>query len=370
MKSIAISPPQASSNVWVEGSKRLAPHILFWILRIALYYQSNIIRDNEEYFLYWLFGLLPIEIIAVYFTAYILVPKLLLNKKYTAFIITTFVSGALFVIAGRLVRYYIIFPEAWPRGLERPIFYFPYVLSSTISLYSYVFLFSLIRVFQTWRADEQRRQSLEKQNLYGELALLRSQINPHFLFNTLNNIDSLVYLDQDKASHAIMQLSEIMRYMIYETNADVVPLEREIEYLGSMVDLLRLRLKDPDFICFEIDGDPKGRFIPPMLLVPFIENAYKHGKKTGKAPGIKFKFNVKEDFYTFEAFNYYDTQNLQNKDTVGGIGLSNVQRRLNLIYPHDHEFEIQRRKGEFHVYLKIPSKIGMETRKLQAIEYV
>ncbi len=340
--------------------KIIIPHLIFWMVRTGLMYQSLIIRDDAEDFLIYTKWLLPIDIIAVYFTAYFLVPKLLLKKKYVDFIISIIISATIFVVVGRLTRYYIIYPETWEKGLEKPIFYFPYIFSSTISLYSYVFLFSGIKVFQVWREDERRRQSLERQNLNGELALLRSQINPHFLFNTLNNIDSLVYIDQDKASDAILQLSEIMRYMIYEANTDIVPLEREIEYLTSMVDLIRLRLKDNDYIEFKVDGDARGKEIPPMLLVPFIENAYKHGKKSGISPGIIFNLKISKNYYTFEAFNYYDNQNTFKKDAVGGIGLSNVQRRLKLLYGKDHTFEIERKKGEFKVFLKIPSKVNLE----------
>ncbi len=312
-----------------------------------------------EFFWYHLVWVLPIEILAVYFTAYVLVPKFLLEKKYLLFVISIMLSGAFFVIMARLVRFEIIYPEVFPRGLRRPLFYFPAMFSLTISLYSYVFLFSGIRVFQSWIKDQKRRQELEKQNLNSELALLRSQINPHFLFNTLNNIDSLVFVDQIKASDAILKLSGIMRYMLYEANTDLVPLEREIEYIISMIALLRLRLKDPDFIQFEVRGNPAGKEIPPMLLVPFIENAYKHGKKSGKSPGIKFLLDIGEQDIHFTSWNTFDAQNAQNKDQVGGIGLSNVKRRLNLLYEKEHEFEIQRSEGAFSVKLHIPARPGI-----------
>ncbi|MEL7121735.1 MAG: sensor histidine kinase, partial [Bacteroidota bacterium] len=222
--------------------------------------------------------------------------------------------------------------------------------------YSYVFLFSGVRVYQTWREDENKRIELEKQSLNSELELLRSQVNPHFLFNTLNNIDSLVYIDQDKASDAISKLSGIMRYMLYESNTEKVPLTREIEYLSSMIDLLQLRLKSPDFIRFDIKGNPKGKMIPPMLFIPFVENAYKHGKKTGPSPGIDMELIISEENIEFKSKNYYDENRELNKDSVGGIGLNNVKRRLDLLFEKEHQFEINKDHGEFNVYLRFPSK--------------
>ncbi len=354
MDSIAIPAPRTYK--FSDQLKLILPHIAFWIFRSLLFYRSLMLDGLVEFFWYHLVWLLPVEILAVYFTAYLLVPKLLLEKKYWWFVISVILSGAFFVIAVRLIRYEIIYPEVFQRGLRRPLWYFPSMFNHTIDLYSFVFLFSGVRVFQSWIKDQKRRQELEKQNLNSELALLRSQINPHFLFNTLNNIDSLVFIDQTKASDAILKLSGIMRYMLYEANTEIVPLEREIEYIMSMVALLKLRLKDPDFIQFEIKGNPGGKEIPPMLLVPFIENAYKHGKKTGKSPGIKFLLDMSDNHITFESSNRYDTQNSLNKDKVGGIGLSNVQRRLKLLYDKHHEFEIEKNKGKFKVRLRIPAR--------------
>jgi two-component system LytT family sensor kinase len=354
MDSIAIPAPR--NLHWADQIKLILPHIAFWIFRSLLFYRSLMLDGLVEFFWYHVVWLLPVEILAVYFTAYLLVPKLLLEKKYWWFAISVILSGAFFVITVRLIRYEIIYPQVLERALRRPLWYFPSMFNHTIDLYSFVFLFSGIRVFQSWIQDQKRRQELEKQNLNSELALLRSQINPHFLFNTLNNIDSLVFIDQTKASDAILKLSGIMRYMLYEANTDIVPLEREIEYVMSMIALLKLRLKDPDFIEFDIKGNPAGKQIPPMLLVPFIENAYKHGKKTGKSPGIKFLLDIKEDSITFESSNRYDMQNQHTKDKVGGIGLSNVQRRLILLYDKHHEFEIEKSKGKFSVKLRIPPR--------------
>jgi len=196
--------------------------------------------------------------------------------------------------------------------------------------------------------------------------MLRSQINPHFIFNTLNNIDALVYSNQDRASDAIVGLSEIMRYMLYESNTEMVSLEKEVYHLESMIDLIRLRLKDPNFIQFNLEGDPKGKYIPPMLLVPFVENAYKHGRKSGPSPGIIINLRINSNNYQFEVLNQYDPTYSGPKDSLGGIGLSNLERRLKLLYKGQHDFYINNTPPTYQIYIEIPVALTMSISKSTA----
>ncbi len=315
---------------------------------------------------FWLTNslILPIDMAAVYFTAYWLVPQLLLRKKYKQFIAAFLISAVAFVLLERILYYYVIFPLDYPKGLERPLMYFPSLLHLFIGTYTFVFLFSGVRLFRSWINDQQAQIELQKQNLTSELALLRSQVNPHFLFNTLNNIDSLVFTDQEKASDSIVRLSEIMRYMLYESNANLVPLEKEIHYLESMIKLLRLRLRQDDFIQFQIEGNPNGKLIPPMLLGPFVENAYKHGQKVGPAPGILIQLAISKEDYVFEVTNHYENNERSSRDRTGGIGLANVQRRLELIYQNDYTFTIDNQPPVFRVRLQLPAHLREESLKL------
>ncbi|NRB61863.1 MAG: sensor histidine kinase [Saprospiraceae bacterium] len=330
-------------------------HLLFWVVLNGFYYQMIRIEGWEEHFWFYIGWLLPVDLTAVYFTTYFLVPRFLLRKQYTAFAITFLSSVVLFVLVERAVYYYILYPVIFPPYSERPFFFFSALLSIFMGMYSFVFLFVGIRLFRTWIQGQKRQVALEKQSMQSELALLRAQVNPHFLFNTINNIDSLVFTDQQKASDSLVRLSDIMRYMLYEANTDYVPLQREVLYLESMIDLLRLRLKDPQFIACRIDGDPSGKYIPPMLLVPFIENAYKHGLKSGPMPGIIIDFTFTDIAYSFTVKNYYDHHTTAKKDKVGGIGLANVRRRLTLLYPNNHQFDIQKTNHEFTAHLKVPA---------------
>lgn len=334
--------------------KRIAIHLLFWLVICVIYYKNVEIRGIEEHYWEFMAWLMPIDWIAVYFTAYFLVPRFLIRKKYLLFFATVLGSAFFIICLERLVQFKILFPKIYPDGLDDPFFFLPEMWYTFITLYSFVFLFSGVRLYRTWLEDQKRQVELEKHGLDSELALLRSQINPHFLFNTLNNIDTLVFKDQQKASDAIVKLSEIMRYMLYEANTNQVPLEKELQYLESMVDLIRLRLKDPGFIVFEVKGEVSGKMIPPMLLVPFVENAYKHGKKSGESPGIRIKLDIEESHYRFSVYNRIDPEQKQEKDATGGIGLNNVQRRLELLYGEAASLKMEQQNGAFTVALILP----------------
>ncbi len=192
---------------------------------------------------------------------------------------------------------------------------------------------------------------LEKQS--GELALLRSQINPHFLFNTLNNIYSLVYKKSEDAPEAVMKMSSIMRYMLYDATTDKVLLEKEIEYLKSFIALEKLRIKHKEFVEFNITGNVDGLTIAPMLLIPFVENAFKHGSRSVSNPGIRINLSVGSQQILFDVSNYIRKNTNISTDQMGGIGLNNIQRRLNLLYPGKHKLEIVKNDDLYSVHLTI-----------------
>ncbi len=190
---------------------------------------------------------------------------------------------------------------------------------------------------------------MEKQS--SELALLRTQINPHFFFNTLNNIYSLVYKKSDDAPEAVMKLSSIMRYMLYDATTDKVLLEKEVEYLKSFIELEKLRIRHPDFVDLNISGTVEDRTIAPMLLIPFVENALKHGSKSMGSPGIWITLQVEPEQIIFAVSNFKRKNNSALKDPSKGIGLINVRRRLNLLYPGKHKLEIIEEEEFYRVNL-------------------
>ena len=209
----------------------------------------------------------------------------------------------------------------------------------------------LIQLAIGWFETQKLRTELMLEKQSGELALLRSQINPHFLFNTLNNIYSLVYKKSEDAPEAVMKMSSIMRYMLYDATTDNVLLEKEIEYLKSFIELEKLRIRHKDFVELHISGNVEGRTIAPMLLIPFVENAFKHGSKSVESPGILINLSIGPQQIMFDVSNHVRKNPTITKDQVGGIGLTNIRRRLNLLYPGKHKLEISTSEEMYIVQL-------------------
>ncbi len=188
-----------------------------------------------------------------------------------------------------------------------------------------------------WFENEKVKTNLENEKLTAELAFLKSQINPHFLFNSLNNIYSLAYQKSAKTPEAILKLSEIMRYMLYESNDNMVSLAKEIRYLENYIELQKLRFKDESFVHLDISGDPENQTIMPLVLISFVENAFKHGVATDEKSPIRITIKIESGKLFFRVIN---RKSDFNKDETGGIGLLNVHRRLDLIYKDKYKLTI------------------------------
>lgn len=196
------------------------------------------------------------------------------------------------------------------------------------------------------------KDELINQQQASELALLRSQINPHFLFNTINNIYSLVYRKSDEAGEAVLRLSSIMRYMLFDATTDKVPLEKEVEYLKSFIELQKLRMRNRDFVDLQIEGDTGGRFIAPMLLISFVENAFKHGSRK-HSPGIIIHLTSGKEGISFGVVNYLKKASLIREEQKGETGLAAIRRRLELIYPGKHRLTIEHDEETYRINLEI-----------------
>jgi LytS/YehU family sensor histidine kinase len=214
-------------------------------------------------------------------------------------------------------------------------------------------IYAVLIRFMIFSIESQKlRDELINQQQAGELALMRSQVNPHFLFNTLNNIYSLVYRKSDQAGEAVIRLSSIMRYMFYDATTDKVPLEKEIEYLKSYIELQKLRIKNPEFVLLQIEGITEGCTIAPMMLISFVENAFKHGSKKHN-PGIIIHLSTSKDRIDFNIVNYLKKSTLTEDDQESGFGLANIRRRLELIYPGHHKMLISKDAQTFRIHLEI-----------------
>ena len=217
----------------------------------------------------------------------------------------------------------------------------------------FIFLSTVYKFTVDWFFNEKEKNDLEKQSLTAELSFLRSQINPHFLFNSLNNIYSLAYQKSDDTPTAILKLSEIMRYMLYESNDENVLLSKEISYLQSYIDLQKLRLKGEGQIELLVEGNIDKQTIVPLVLISFVENAFKHGVATNPNYPIKINISVFENNLLFTLSNLKNKQ--ANKDKTGGIGMANVKRRLDLTYPGQYKLNIENKVDDYfcELYLNL-----------------
>lgn len=230
-------------------------------------------------------------------------------------------------------------------------------LFSTVLIF--IFLGWLARVTENLVINTVKKEQLEKQVAEAELYYLRSQMAPHFLFNTLNNIHTLVYKQSAAAPDAVMQLASLMRYMIYESNAPTVPLTRELAYLQDYMSLQQLRYREGPVVNFKTEGVTETCHIAPLLFIHLLENAYKHSPAR-LAPGdIQVAVEVAGNNLTFSVHNPIGSNLGQNFDEPGGIGLPNVRKRLALLYPGQHTLDIASTGEKFSVVLKIK---GLQTQ--------
>jgi LytS/YehU family sensor histidine kinase len=214
----------------------------------------------------------------------------------------------------------------------------------------------LFKVTKDWLIHQQERKELESQKLQSELKFLKSQIDPHFFFNTLNNLYALTLKKSDLAPEIVLRLSEMMRYMLYECNELKVPLDKEIKYLQNYIELEKLRQGDNFEISFNVKGEARDKVIAPLVFIPFLENSFKHGVNNQIKSGfVNINMDLTDNDVMMSIENSKITS-LNDKNLIkksGGIGLKNVKRRLKLIYPNSHNIDIIDKANSFKVLLDI-----------------
>jgi hypothetical protein len=319
-------------------------HIISWILGLILFCWI-LYSERHDHWLLTGFGIIGSGLI-VFYSHFYLVSRFL-NRKRIFF----YLCGLLLIlITGPFVFLWMDLADitGWDSFREQ---YFTTLVSFVVP--SIVFS-GIARFVENSFLNAVRKESLEKQTIRAELAYLKAQINPHFLFNTLNNIHTLAYKQAPSTSDAIMQLSSLMRYMLYESNADTVPLDREISYLKNFIELQQLRYKSTSVVQVDITGDVTTCNIAPLLFIHLLENAYKHSPPQLKTQGIRVEITVKGDAIMFIIENPIGIRDhIAVQDEQPGIGLPNVKKRLALLYPRQHTFEITEVGNIFRVKLKI-----------------
>lgn len=211
-----------------------------------------------------------------------------------------------------------------------------------------------IRLFLRWLIEENKTKELEKEQLKSELSLLRNQASPHFLMNTLNNIHALIDIDTEKAKNAVIKLSNLMRYQLYEIKSGRTSLFKEIVFIESYFELMKLRYSDGIDLKFEVPATVPEIQMPPMILITLLENAFKHGVSYNKVSSVLFRVEVKDEMIVCNVKNTKHQGVAKPKDKYSGLGLENVKKTLDLVYGEEYSLEISDRDAEFEVLLKIP----------------
>ncbi len=208
----------------------------------------------------------------------------------------------------------------------------------------------VMKGFITSYGDIRIKEALNRRNHEVEMALVKSQLSPHFLFNTLNNIDVLIGRDAGKASVYLNKLSDIMRFMLYETKTEMIPLEKELEYIGKYIELQKIRTANPDYIVYKVSGNVTGIIIPPMLFIPFIENAFKHAVPKKNRTGIDITLHIEQDKIIFDCRNEFILSR-QDPEAIGGLGNELMRKRLELLYPGKHRLRLAEEQHRYTVTL-------------------
>lgn len=210
----------------------------------------------------------------------------------------------------------------------------------------------ILRGFDAWYGDIKLKAELNKKNYEMELALVKSQINPHFLFNTINNIDVLIEKDSAKASAYLNKLSDIMRFMLYETKTEKIALSKELSYIEKYIDLQKLRTSNPNFVSYTLEGDGGNLMIAPMLFIPFIENAFKHAEDKKQDNAVVIKISIINGQITFDCENKFNNDSI-NKLQGKGLGNELIMKRLALLYPNTHSVKVTTTDNTYKVKLTL-----------------
>lgn len=316
-----------------------------FFLRVTYKNDNKPPQPDDKAMLYFYFFSSIVWILLFYVNTYLFLPLLVRTKKIWLFI-TLEIIGLTIVYYSHMVYFDLFVTQIQFKAAN----FFIY----NISTYLFIIAGS-IAYFMVLERQHAQRLAQERQtvNLKTELLFLRSQVSPHFMFNVLNNMVALARKKSDLLEPSLLKLSSLMRYMLYETDEEKVPLEKEIEYIQSYIDLQQQRFGKNVKVCANFHNPGSGNEIEPMLLIPFVENAFKHGTGIIEDAQIKIELKVEGGILQFIVSNRYNDISNNSKDKNSGIGLNNVTRRLNLLYGSNHTLLINDRDGWFTVSLQI-----------------
>ncbi|WP_373514836.1 sensor histidine kinase [Persicitalea sp.] len=331
-------------------------HLSFWAVYFSFFfYQITYGRRGQEVVLSRAFldATLHVLIMAgiAYLNYFYFLPRFLKHKSTPRYLLE-FLPALVLAILLHLYSKQLIYGGS---DVARANFMYKnrFIVQHSLSVVFIVVFIGMLRFAEDWFQLEARKKEIENEKLTAELRFLKAQINPHFLFNTLNNLYYLAFTQSPKTTEVIDKLSQMMRYMIYESNHPKVPLSKEIEYMGNYISLEELRLDDKVPITFAVTGSTQGVQIEPFLFITFLENAFKHGVSTNaEGSWVKVEITLLENRCVYSVVNSR-LPATEKEDEKSGIGLSNLRRRLELSYPDRHQLQIRDEPDAYAVQLTL-----------------
>lgn len=318
---------------------RVLYHLAFWSFFILLFWQQNPDANTRD-ILTW-FILFGVSASVVYANLYILFPKFLFKRNYLVYLLLLVLTIGL----GAFILWFII-PSA-NANFKLPLF------QHFINIFFIVVITSSFKFFREYSRKQELLIKAENEQLKTELALLKSQVNPHFLFNTLNNLYGLITQNQNQqASDVTLKLADLMRYLLESSKTDLVNLNKEIQFIDDYLSLEKIRLSQKTDINFKVSGMNKELFVAPLLFIPLVENAFKHGLNTISADSFAyFSLSAQGNELFFEAINSVEESTKNSEKS--GTGLENLKKRLQLMYSQKHQLDIEQTANQFKVILHI-----------------
>ena len=356
---------QRKFNILSNSRLSVVLHIIVWSVIILIpAYLFNASSDMRRPFPYSIYFYLAIYGLLFYVNYLWLMPRFFFKGRRTTYFLAALVL--LIVVCTSLVmtnEYLMLnrippnemlkFPEGAPKdkgAFHPPIMEFN--IFTHISTSILILGFSLgLKLIEKVSRDEKEKKELEKEKLNSELAFLKNQISPHFFFNTLNNIYSLIGIDSDSARDSVLKLSKLMRYPLYESEKGESKLSEELAFLNNYIDLMKLRLNNKVVLTVNFPSDFTDTYLPPLLFIPFVENAFKHGVSYRSPSFIEIGMEVSENRIRFITRNSIRKSGHLNEEEYSGIGLENVRKRLNLLFPQRHQLTINEKDDVFEVDL-------------------
>lgn len=329
--------------------KPVVLHVLFWSLVFILMMAAGPGNDTSTLEIIRKLINLSFYILVVYINLNYLIPKYLSQKNFMTYCLLLLAMVAVFTPI-KVLLLYITYDEVDPRE---------FLIMNQQYIFLLLFLIAggstVIKIISDWQKHQRDRKDLETQRMQSEIKFLKSQINPHFLFNTLNSLYALTLKKSDKAPEIVIKLSEMMRYMLYECNERRVPLYKEVNYIRNYLDLEELRQSGQADIQFKVEGQVNDQMIAPLIFIPFLENSFKHGLNHQLDAGyVHVILKVLGNKLLLRILNSKPSQApVPAEKPSGGIGLANVERRLNLLYPNQYKLDIRDSEREHIVELSL-----------------